>query len=76
MKISREQLEERANEEVCECFKGTLLSELSDAELKEIINDAYFIHEQDGETWEDCPQWAQERAEYLADEQTDIMRGK
>lgn len=77
--MKREDLEQQALQSVCACYHYHLadtVSETPDDELKEIIEDSYALHTAIGETWKDCPEWAMEREEVLADMQIMEMLGK
>lgn len=76
-----EELREQALNEVCGCFRDYVLghtgTEPDTDDLNGLINESpYFMHYQAGEDWNDCPEWAQDRAEHFADMQIMEMRGK
>lgn len=68
----RDQLEAKAKQSVCACWYYELANSLDDhteADLKAIINNPYYIHEQqDEDDWQDdCPQYKADQAEAIRD---------
>jgi len=58
-----------ALESVCECFRPYVSTASAPIEeLESVIDDPYYFHHEAGEDWHDCPQWAQDREESLADD--------
>lgn len=74
---SYEELREKALENVCECYRQSIIDiDPTKEELEAVIEDSHYFHHEAGEDWRDCPEWAQERAEVIADGQIMEMRGK
>ena len=74
-----EDLKEQARLSVCSCYYYTFVNMIDDwtqAELEELIDDAYHFHHEENETWKDCPEWAKDREEYLTDIEIMERRGK
>lgn len=68
---------DEALQNVCACYKPYLLTGGAPTdELEAIIEDPYYLHHEEGEDWHNCPEWATDRAESLADEQIMRARGK
>ena len=68
----RDQLEARAKQSVCSCWHYELANNIEDhteADLKAIINNPYFIHEQqDEDDWQDyCAEFKADQAEAIRD---------
>jgi hypothetical protein len=74
MEVTRQKLIERAKANICSCFRTATLDDLTDGELKEIINSSYYLHVEAGENWNDCSEWYQDRLEVLAETAYDEMR--
>ena len=70
--LNRQALEEEAKKACCACWYYDLTNTVEDYtedDLKAIINNPYYIHEQqDEDDWQDdCPQYKAERAEQIRD---------
>lgn len=70
----RERLIEEAQQAICTCYHyefANAAPDLTKDELREIKDDPYLIHRNNGETWKDCPEWTQQRMEDLAEMEVD-----
>lgn len=63
----RWELEQRAIESICACFRSDVeeyASGYDDEELEQIIDNSYLLHDKP----QDCPVWQEEQAEAVADQ--------